>query len=135
MGIDNSKLEPGRKFSGHKYRLDADMVSQNSSAVGTGKAEVFEHADTGSLVPPMAVAALSLRGVVRDLDSPEGTLHAGQELQFSSSVTVNEMLECKATIAQNSVRGGWRFIVVSQEVLGEGDRQIMTGKSTIVLPV
>lgn len=135
MEIDHSKLEPGQKVSGRRYRLDLNTVSRYMKAVGAGSPKALERHSARVLAPPMSVAALSLRYVVEDLRIPEGTLHTGQELQFSRSVAVDEMLECNATITQNSIRGEWRFIVVSQEVLSEDGLQIMTGKSTIVLPV
>ena len=134
MGVDYSALEPGREFSEHSYRLDADTVARYVDAVDD-RSGVSGPAEGEDLVPPMAVAALSLRGVVNDLAIPGGTLHAGQELEFSGAVQVGETLECTATIAQNSVRGEWRFLVVEQAVRGSGGRQVMAGKSTIMVPV
>ncbi len=83
----------------------------------------------------MAIAALGLRGVVTDLAIPGGTLHAGQELEFNGVVPVSETLKCIATVVQNSVRGEWRFMVVQLAVQDSNGQHVMSGKSTIVLPV
>ena len=133
MAIDYSVLEPGQNISEQTYRLDADTVARYVAAVGD-RSETFGDADRRDLAPPMAVAALSLRGVVNDLAIPGGTLHAGQELQFNGPVQIGETLECRATLLQNSVRGEWRFMVVEQAVHDGGGRQVMTGKSTIMVP-
>ena len=129
MSIDYSRLAPDEVVSHQCYVLDADTVSDYVEAVDDRSGL----ADRG-LVPPMAVAALSLRGVVNDLDIPGGTLHAGQEVEFSEEVRVGEALGCKATLAQNSVRGEWRFLVVRLEVRDSSNRRVMSGKSTILVP-
>ena len=82
----------------------------------------------------MAVAALALRGVIDDLGIPGGTVHVGQELEIASAVRAGQAVECTATVVQNSVRGGARFVAVSFDVADEGGRAVMIGKSTLVLP-
>ena len=133
MSIDYSKLVPGQKISDQTYVLDYDAVAQYVDAVGD-RSWPSSSDDGEALAPPMAVAALSLRGVVNDLAIPGGTLHAGQELEFGAAVPVGATLACRGTLAQNSVRGGWRFMVVQLEVEDGDGRVVMQGKSTIILP-
>ena len=134
MSLDHSTLVPGQKISEKAYVLDSETVTRYSDAVESRSGPVSDD-DGRELVPPMAIAALSLRGVVTDLRIPGGTLHVGQELEFHAGVPLCASLECNATLVQNSVRGGWRFLVVRLEVGdGQGDR-VMDGKSTIMLPV
>ena len=91
--------------------------------------------DSGiELAPPMSIAALSLRGVVNDLQIPGGTLHVGQEMEFKGSVEVGEDLRCVASVASNNVRGDWRFLAVDLSVLSSSSDEVMVGKSTIMLP-
>ena len=134
MPIDYSTLAPGQEISDRTYDLDPDTVSRYAAAVEDG-ASLRGGADGGAPVPAMAVAALGLRGVVNDLAIPGGTLHAGQELEFKAYVTVGDSLTCKATLLQNSVRGEWRFMVVQLGVENGEGREVMAGKSTIMLPV
>ena len=133
MPIDYSTLVSGQEISNRTYDLDATVVSRYVEAVAD-QASLRSEADGRELVPPMAVAALSLRGVVNDLAIPGGTLHAGQELEFKKTVAIGDTLACRATLLQNSVRGEWRFIVVQLGVEDDEGREVMAGKSTIMLP-
>ena len=119
--------------SEQSYVLDAGLVSKYVNAV-RDETRLTSSLDGRPLVPPMAVAALSLRGVVQDLAIPGGTLHAGQEFEFRGAVHVGARLECSATLTQNSVRREWRFLVVELEVEDGTGRSVMTGKSTIMIP-
>ena len=133
MPIDYSKLTLGDSVSKRTYVLDAATVSRYIDAVADRSR--VEIGDEGrDAVPPMAVAAMSLRGVVNDLQIPGGTLHVGQELQFSEAVSEGETVDCSATLVQNSVRGDWRYMVVRLVALDSKGREVMGGKSTIMLP-
>ncbi len=131
--IDYSTIPTGHTFSHRVYRLDMAMLDRYVESVGDRSMDWGVDC-VDRVVPPMAVAAMSLRGVIGDLAVPPGSLHAGQELQFKRPVTMGEDLDCKATLVQNSIRGNWRYIVVQLTVLTVG-REVMTGKSTLVLPV
>ena len=134
MSVDYSKLLLGQRISSQTCVLDAGTVSNYAEAVGD-LTQLYSADDGRPLAPPMAIAALSLRGVVNDLEIPRGTLHAGQEMRFIAAVPVGERLDCTATLAQNSVRGEWRFMVVRLEVEDSKGRAVMDGKSTIMLPI
>ena len=133
MPVDYSALAPGQDISDRTYLLDAASVARYIEAVGD-RSGIFSQADDGAGAPPMAVAALSLRGVVEDLAIPGGTLHVGQELEFVRAVPIGSTLECKATVLQNSVRGEWRFFVVQLAVEDKSGHEVMKGKSTLMLP-
>ena len=133
MAVDHASLEPGRKISDRSYTLDAGVVAKYVRAVGD-ESGAYGGGDHGDLAPPMAVAALGLRGVVEDLVIPGGTLHTSQELEFMGAVKVGEELRCQATVLQNSVRGDRRFLIVGLSADDRAGRTVMTGKSTLVLP-
>ena len=133
MAVDYSKLITGQIVSQHRYQLDKGMVDEYLAAVkDVSEAPITE--DGRQLAPPMAVAALSLRGVVQDLQIPGGTLHVGQEFGFAKAVVVGTTLDCQAMLALNSVRGGMRLMVVNSTVRDADGVQVMSGKSTIMLP-
>lgn len=134
MSIEYSELAPGDVVSHRRFNLDANTIREYLVAVGDTLTTPPSHETDLGLVPPMAVAALSLRGVINDLDIPKGTLHTNQELVFEAPVRSGPEFECKATILQNSVRGGRRFIVVGLTVEHGDQNQVMTGKSTLMLP-
>ena len=131
--IDYSKLKSGQRLSDEPLMLDAAAVSEYTAAVGDTSSPTA--ADGAPLVPPMAIAALALSAVINALRIPGGTIHAGQELDFSQAVPVGAALHCTATLAQNSVRRNWRFLVVNLEAAAGDGKVVMTGKSTIMLPV
>ena len=133
MSVDYAALVPGQEISSQAVILDAATVSRYVEAVedrSVGPASEI----SGGPAPPMAIAALTLRGVLTDLAIPGGTVHAGQELEFKGTVRVGETLACKATLAQNSVRGDWRFMVVRVQAEDSTGRIVMEGKSTIMVP-
>jgi acyl dehydratase len=82
----------------------------------------------------MAVAALMLRGVVNDLALPGGTLHTGQEMEFLRTVRAGDELDCTATVAQSSVRGGRRFVVFRLAVENGDGQTVLNGTSTLMVP-
>ncbi|MDA0768675.1 MAG: MaoC family dehydratase [Chloroflexi bacterium] len=132
MPVDYAKLAPGDEISSRTLVLDEESVDRYADAVAD--ANVVYNADGVRLVPPMAIAALSLGGVISDLQIPGGAVHASQELEFPKAVVVGAALECTARLVGNSTRGDWRFMVVDIRVAGDGGTEVMTGKSTIMLP-
>ena len=128
--MDYATLETGQLISERTVLLDADTVAAYVDAVGDTSRPWAQHGE----VPPMAVAALGLSRVIDDLSIPGGTVHAGQELQFGGVVAVGETLWCRATVAQNNVRGGARFVAVALAVHDGRGREVMTGRSTLVVP-
>ena len=136
MPVNYAQLAPGDEISSRTLVLDEDSV--NSYAEAVADTNVVYDADGKRMAPPMAIAALSLGGVINDLEIPGGTVHASQELAFQHAVPVGSTLECTARLAQNSIRGEWRFMVVdllvAGKVAGAGNAEVMTGRSTIMLP-
>ena len=131
--IDYSKLTSGTEISSRTILLDEASIAGYVDAVKDANGCLVGE-DGRKLTPPMALAALTLGGVIDDLKIPGGTVHAGQEIEFSEAVPLGETISCKATVVQNSVRGGMRFMVVRLMVENEGGRKVMEGKSTIILP-
>ena len=134
MSIDYSELVPGQPVSRRSYVLDGEVIAEYMAAVQDAS-ELLTAPDSHPLAPPMSIAALSVGSVVRDLQIPGGSLHVGQEIDFVRAVAVGETLECEATLTQNSVRGGWRFMVLESEVQDSQGRKVMAGRSTVIVPV
>jgi len=133
MVSDYDALTAGQELCRRAYTLDEPFAAAYVAAVEDESGALT--GDSGEpLVPAMAVAALSIQGVIQELRIPGGTLHAGQEFEFLSAVPVGWSLECVATLAQHSTRGGWRFLVIDCEVTGKDSEPVMTGKSTIMIP-
>ena len=130
--IDYSTLQPGQRLSHELLTLDADSIAAYVDAVSDSSWTAS--AEGVPLAPPMAIAALALSAVINALQIPGGTIHAGQELEFGKAMPIGSMLTCNATLAQNSMRRGWRFLVVNLTAADDEGNAVMNGKSTIMLP-
>jgi acyl dehydratase len=127
--VDYAALSAGQTVSRQVCLLDDATISAYVAAVDDGSPLAGSE-----FVTPMAVAALSVRGVVNDLRIPGGTLHLGQEIEFTDAVRVGETITCAAELSQNSLRGASRILVVGLSVTTGNGRTVMTGKSTIAVP-
>ena len=132
MTVDYSTLAVGQEISNRLIRIDADTVTKYVAAVDDATAR--PGASGEAKAPPMAVAALGLRGVLDDLGIPSGALHAGQELRFSGPVDVDSSLQFRATVARNSVRRTSRFVDIALSVVDEDEREVMSGTTTLIMP-
>ncbi len=126
--MDYSKLQPESIISENQYQFSEDFINKYTESVK-------DNSDYKNNVPPMAISALSIRGVLNDLNIPGGTVHVSQEFNYFSPVQKSDKIECLATIISNNVRGGWRFLGIKLETISENHKLIMTGKSTIMIPV
>ena len=133
MPRDYAALAVGDVISDRRFPLGTDGVKKYAWAV-RDESGVFDPTEKSPTVPPMAVATFALRGVLDDLGIPEGTIHVGQEVAFLGAVAAGEELNCRAVISQNAVKTGYRLLAVGMEVHDGKDRQVMTGKSTILVP-
>ena len=133
MPRDYAALAVGDTISDRTFHLGLDGVEKYTAAVGD-ESGVFDPSDESPTVPPMAVATFALRGVLDDLGIPEGTLHVGQEMAFLGAVPTGEELSCRAVISQNAVKTGFRLLAVGMDVRDRNDKQVMTAKSTILVP-
>lgn len=132
MTMDYAQLQPGQRISRERLTLDAEAVERYAEAVGDASSPKAQ--DGTPLVNPMAIGALALSAVINALRIPGGTIHAGQELDFGKALPVGAELISTATVAQNSVRREWRFLVVSLTAADDDGNAVMQGKSTIMLP-
>ena len=129
--MDYSQLKAGQQLTSRTFALEREAVAAYISAVEDTS---LLYAD-GLWTPPTTVAALGLKGILEELEIPGGTVHLGQELEFLEAVGIGETLTCNAAIAQNSVRGQWRFLYVAVEVNAGNGRPVLKGRSTIMVPV
>ena len=127
--INYETLSSGDIVSKRSYVIDEKIVNDYLLSTQDTNSKKLT-----SSIPSMIIAALGLRGVVNDLKIPGGTLHVGQEINFTSSVSIGETLQCEAHLISNTVRKDWRFISVGIKVRNKNNTLIMEGKSSIMLP-
>ena len=121
-------LEPGQLLFDLKMTITEDQVRAYLDAVEDND-DVYREE---GLAPPMAVAALVMGAAMRVVDLPAGAVHTGQELDFVAPVRFGAELGCGASVAQNSVRRGTRFLVL--QITGAvGSQPAMSGRVSIAI--
>lgn len=123
-------LPKGYEFPPTTFTLTREWVDAYVDAVGDAAISKLDQA----AVPPMAIAALSIRALIEASPLPPGTLHAGQELSFRRAVSVGEELSVGARIASRGERAGWVLMSVDLDVLSGGE-QVMSGRGTLTFPL
>lgn len=124
-------LSKGHSFAATTFELTPEWVKSYVDAVEDGAIGVLG----GDAVPPMAVAALSIRALLEQTALPAGAVHLGQELRFHRSVRIGDRLLARASIASRGERQGWVLLGVDLEVEDSAGRQVMTGRSTLTFPL
>ena len=90
--------------------------------------------DAGETVPPLALAARALAGLLETLELPGGAVHGGQEVECQRAAYVGEEIHITAEVGRPSQRGDFRFIIAGFTVRGAAEDTILTGKCTVILP-
>jgi acyl dehydratase len=123
-------LPKGHEFAPAIFTLTRDWVDAYLEAT----ADTTTRTLSPDAVPPMAVAALSIRALIEASPLPPGTLHAGQELAFKRSVRVGEELSVSARVVSRGERAGWVLMSLDLEASAAG-APVMTGRATITFPL
>ena len=118
MPISLTDLEAGHAFEPTRFTITAEMARAYRAATFDEQAAVYEAA--GDAVPALAVAALALGEMLKQVSLPEGSLHASESLEFRAAVPEGEELECRARLAQRSLRAGWVVSVLESDVYLHG---------------
>ena len=124
-------MTPGQTLPRVSFTLDGDTIEAYRQAVEDSSPLYGEEP---GLAPPMAPAALAVRELLGALSLPPGTIHAGQELTFSSLLPVGAQVTCDTTISQNGLRGGWRLLAVEFSISQEEGTVCVAGHSTLLIP-
>lgn len=128
MSIDFHSLRRGDALPALSFAVTRGDVRAYLAATGEGA----EH--WAAVVPPLALGALTLAGLMEEMPLPSGALHAGQEFEFLSPVTPGEPIEARLTVAQQSERQGANIVVFASELLC-GARTVLRGRTTVMAPL
>jgi hypothetical protein len=127
-----STLPKGFEFQPVTFRLTPDEVDAYLDAVGDRNAV---YRATG-LAPPLAVAARALGALLHVLELPDGTLHAGQEVDTLAGVPLESELSLAGRVAQRSERGGVALCVIEFTVaLAGAGESLLRGRTTVMAPL
>jgi hypothetical protein len=120
----------GYEFVPIRFQLRPKEVDLYLQAVGEPNA-LFQQQ---GFVPPTALAAYALSGILREINLPGGAIHSAQDASVSRPITSDEAIVFRATLTQNAVWKGWRFVSVDFTGVDEDERQVIYGRSTVVIP-
>ncbi len=121
-------LRRGDALRPYSVQVTADEVRAYLAATGAGIGPWRAN------VPPLALEALLLAGLMDEVPLPDGAVHVAQEVESVAAVSHGEPVEARLTIAQQSVRQGTNVVVFASEVWS-GDRIVMRGRSTVMAPM
>ena len=125
-----SDFPVGYEFASIRFQLRPQEVALYLQAVGESN-DLFREQ---RFVPPTALAAYALRGILLEIKLPPGALHSAQEMSVSRPVTSDETIVFRAKLIRNSVRRGWRFVSIDFSGADEEEKQVIQGRSTVVIP-
>ncbi len=128
--VNYDKLVTGFELPVATLTMDRATVSKYTEAV---EEPVGPYQDTG-LVPPMAVAACALGALAGSIAFPPGGIHASQEFEFVGAVSVGDTLTTSARITQRQNRGKLQIMAMEFAVLDNGQKAVLSAKSTFILP-
>ena len=122
MAVTLTELPAGHEFEALSIVLDAARARAYCEATGD-TLPVYEEQDA---VPPLAVAAFALGALLESVGLPPGTLHANEFVRAHQPVPAGSTVECRARVAQRSLRAGRVFIVLESEIRLEGVPAVTT---------
>ena len=123
-------LKGGQEFPPAAFQVDSTTVTDYLQAVEEDNG-LYEN--TG-LVPPMAVAALSLKALLSAISMPPGTIHVSQEFEFTATVKTEDTLTSHARVSRVQARGKLHLITVDTSVHNQENRPVLMGKTGFILP-
>jgi 3-hydroxybutyryl-CoA dehydratase len=128
-----SDLTTGYEFPPSALALDGETVARYLAATGDDN-NIYWHNGAPSVVPPLAVAALSLRGMAENLALEPGALHTGQELTFRRPIMVGERLTTQARVGGSSKRRGMAVLAIDVTVIDDMGEEALSGRMNLLVP-
>jgi acyl dehydratase len=132
--MDVASLEKGYRFPPVSFALEEAAVRGYLEAVEDAALSALCQAEGQAWAPPMAVAALALRGLMEAMGLPAGAVHASQEFEFRRPVAVGERLASRAWVAHRSQRSGWLALAVEMEATDEAGEAVLAGRASVLIP-
>jgi len=124
-------LSKGHEFPPVTVDLSSAWVRDYMKAVEDGAIGALG----ADLVPPMALATLSIRALLQGAQLPDGAIHLGQEVSFARPVNVGERISAGGRVASRGERRGWVVMGIELTIEDESRATIMTGRATVTMPL
>lgn len=128
--IKIEQLDVGYEFPVSSYELEPLIVAKYLEAVGRMSEQ---SSPAPEFVPPMAIAAYTMKAVVGSFALPPGSIHASQELEFLKMVPVGTTIDCRGRVVQKVNRGKLHLLVIEIEALNQDREKVLSGRATLVV--
>lgn len=128
--IDLGKLITGFGFPPTTLKLDAGKISVYVKAI-EDTTRIYED---NNVVPPMAVAALAMAAMGRQMELPPGSIHVSQEFEFADIVKLGEILTSYAMVKRNVARGKLHMLTIGINVVNQEKNTVVSGETGFILP-
>ena len=120
-------LRQGDVLPEFSLRVDANDVRAYLDATGEPVERWRES------VPPLALGALAIAGLLEEVPPPAGVVHSGQDFQFLAPVPLGQALSGRVTVVQRSERRRMLFTTFAIE-LRSSDAVVVRGRTSVVFP-
>ena len=114
-----------------RWKITKEWVRQYLEAVG----DPLPHYMELGIVPPLAISALALGKLLKELALPGGAIHSLQEVNTVRAVRLGEELVGRAGLERPRQRGNLQFITASYWVEDAAGNEVQKGKSTVLVPL
>lgn len=132
MAVSLTDLEAGHSFAVTSFVVSPGQARAYRDA--TSDTQATAYAAAGDAVPPLAMAALALGALLREVTLPPGSLHASESVEFHAPIREGSSVECRARLAQRSVRAGYVWSVIETDLSAAGTLAV-SARATVLSPV
>ena len=122
---DFATLQPGDEIAHFSFSVGAAEVRAYLDATGE-RSPLWE-----THVPPLAVGALSLAGLMERIEDLSGILHTGQHFELHRAVAIDEPVTTRFTVAARSRRRGVVMTAIASELSCDGE-VVARGRTTLL---
>lgn len=84
--------------------------------------------------PPLLLAARVVGILLDQLSLPAGAIHSLQEVDTLAPARIGARVSASAQVAPAQERGGMRFLTVNYTIADSAGRDLMRGRTTVLLP-
>ncbi|MPZ98175.1 MAG: hypothetical protein GEU80_02375 [Dehalococcoidia bacterium] len=125
--VDFATMQRGERVPPFVLCVDADAVRAYLDATGEAREGLWEQC-----VPPLALGALALGGLMDRVQVPGGLVHTGQEYQFRGLVPIGAPVEVQISVAARSERRGAVITIFETELRLDGE-VVGTGRTNVMM--
>jgi acyl dehydratase len=127
MTVSLADLPKGHEFAATTFEMTPEWVAEYRAAVE-------DQIDAPGDLPPLALAAFSIRALLDQAALPEGAIHVSQEVSFLNRVEPGGTVVSRARVASRGERRGWVLMGMELSIVDEGGKSMMSGRATITFP-